>query len=524
MLTRATYLNAKAQFSTTPVFANQAGHEDVETPMRGLPLSFKFKSDENKSQQIQTKLQVNEPGDEHEQEADAMAEKVTSMTGPVASDAISSSPNKLQRKCAECEEEERKKKKLQRKESRNGANKDGAGKGNATDSHSGPYGYLNGGVNSGSPLTSEQRDYFEPRFGHDFSKVRIHNDESAQQSAKAINARAYTVQNDIVFGRGEYNPHSHEGRKLLAHELTHTIQQDGGVRNTVQRAAEYGGAKNAPADWGQKVTAATDSAAKTALIQSVVGTGVSIADKTAKSASDASPDPAHLDPYTATKPVINYDDNLSSKTARAGGRSLANNAGYTLHHDNKNYVVLGSKAIDSGNYYSTLYTVNHELDHVRQQLAGSKLKGNSSELDAWTSSFIREFHKSYIIGETGTTGECRINSAQQYAPLLGYYEDSSVTSTEQAGAVKRISDYYNATIKSHPGHLAVFRYWLRSSLNKSKHQLADDIIKSLGLTITAADDFKNYTRFSCTGIPTAAYQAPSLSLPTFPAAGAPKNP
>ncbi|MCK6508261.1 DUF4157 domain-containing protein, partial [Myxococcota bacterium] len=65
----------------------------------------------------------------------------------------------------------------------------------------------------------------ETRFGHDFGRVRIHADAQAAASAKAVEARAYTVGNAIVFGPGHYAPHTHPGRRLLAHELSHVLQQ-----------------------------------------------------------------------------------------------------------------------------------------------------------------------------------------------------------------------------------------------------------------------------------------------------------
>jgi hypothetical protein len=65
----------------------------------------------------------------------------------------------------------------------------------------------------------------EPRFGHDFSKIRVHADSQAAESAKAVQAQAYTVGQDVVFGAGQYAPHSQAGRKRLAHELAHTLQQ-----------------------------------------------------------------------------------------------------------------------------------------------------------------------------------------------------------------------------------------------------------------------------------------------------------
>ena len=77
----------------------------------------------------------------------------------------------------------------------------------------------------GQLLDAETRAFFEPRFGHDFGQVRIHADGRAGESAGAVNALAYAVGQDIVFGAGQYAPHTAAGRKLLAHELAHTLQQ-----------------------------------------------------------------------------------------------------------------------------------------------------------------------------------------------------------------------------------------------------------------------------------------------------------
>ncbi|HEY9422686.1 MAG TPA: DUF4157 domain-containing protein [Thermoanaerobaculia bacterium] len=81
---------------------------------------------------------------------------------------------------------------------------------------------------AGRPLGAEVRGFMEPRFGHDFSQVRVHTDASAAQSAAEVNAVAYTVGNDIVFGSRQYQPDRPEGRTLLAHELTHVVQQRNG--------------------------------------------------------------------------------------------------------------------------------------------------------------------------------------------------------------------------------------------------------------------------------------------------------
>jgi Domain of unknown function (DUF4157) len=77
----------------------------------------------------------------------------------------------------------------------------------------------------GEPLDAETRAFMEPRFGYDFSRVRVHNDARAAESAIAINALAYTLGGDLVFGVGRYAPRSGEGQRLLAHELMHVVQQ-----------------------------------------------------------------------------------------------------------------------------------------------------------------------------------------------------------------------------------------------------------------------------------------------------------
>ncbi|HEX8558108.1 MAG TPA: DUF4157 domain-containing protein [Pyrinomonadaceae bacterium] len=78
---------------------------------------------------------------------------------------------------------------------------------------------------SGSPLDASTRAFMEPRFGHDFARVRIHSGGRAAASARAVGASAYTVGRDVVFGEGQYEPGTARGRRLLAHELTHVVQQ-----------------------------------------------------------------------------------------------------------------------------------------------------------------------------------------------------------------------------------------------------------------------------------------------------------
>jgi hypothetical protein len=77
----------------------------------------------------------------------------------------------------------------------------------------------------GQPLDAATREFMEPRFGHDFSRVRVHTDGMAAESARAVNALAYTVGRDVVFGANQYATGTSEGRQIMAHELTHVLQQ-----------------------------------------------------------------------------------------------------------------------------------------------------------------------------------------------------------------------------------------------------------------------------------------------------------
>lgn len=92
----------------------------------------------------------------------------------------------------------------------------------------------------GQPLDSATRAFVEPRFGHDFSRVRVHADARAADSASAVNALAYTVGNHVVFGAGQFSPGTASGMNLLAHELAHVTQQGDGPAGPPQRVSSPG--------------------------------------------------------------------------------------------------------------------------------------------------------------------------------------------------------------------------------------------------------------------------------------------
>ncbi len=96
---------------------------------------------------------------------------------------------------------------------------------------------LNSG--GGQPLDSATRAFMEPRFSHDFSQVQVHADPKAVESARAINAIAYTIGQNVVFGTGQYQPQTEAGRELLAHELTHVVQQQTTISPILQRQSPH---------------------------------------------------------------------------------------------------------------------------------------------------------------------------------------------------------------------------------------------------------------------------------------------
>jgi hypothetical protein len=105
---------------------------------------------------------------------------------------------------------------------------------------------INAQQGNGSPLPDELREFMEPRFGADFGNVRVHTSNEAAQLNRALQARAFTRGADIFFNEGNYNPAESSGRQLLAHELTHVVQQGGAARRDEQRATSDNAAQRKP--------------------------------------------------------------------------------------------------------------------------------------------------------------------------------------------------------------------------------------------------------------------------------------
>jgi len=185
------------------------------------------------SARLQPKLTVGRPDDIYEEEADRIADQVMCMRDPAAaSPGIDPAPIRspvIRRLCTECDDE------LQRRDL-------GPSAETQTPSLERVAATLR---QPGRPLDAAARAFFEPRFGADFGAVRVHTDAQAAASAREVSALAYTVGRDVVFNTGQYAPHSESGRRLLAHELTHVIQQ-GGERSRVARQGPDAGTPPQP--------------------------------------------------------------------------------------------------------------------------------------------------------------------------------------------------------------------------------------------------------------------------------------
>ena len=185
-----------------------AGRSIASPSFGGIPL------------QLKTKLAVNKPGDSFEHEADAVADKVVRMQGPQR--PMEKSVPVIQKKAFDRRE-------LQLKE---GSNANGSvmrnGKGMRFVQKE-----LSASKGNGQPLKPQVSSFMGKSMGADFSKVRIHTGEGPSAMSKALNAHAFTHGSDIYFNRGKYDPDSTPGKHLLAHELTHVVQQ--GAVDRIQR-------------------------------------------------------------------------------------------------------------------------------------------------------------------------------------------------------------------------------------------------------------------------------------------------
>jgi hypothetical protein len=178
---------------------------------------------------VKAKLTIGAPNDKYEQEADRVSEQVMRMPDPTAqrmsedqdrdeliqTKRLTNLITPLVQRQTELDIDEEVEEPIQAKFTTNPSSLVTTGLENQIRT-------LKGG---GQPLPASERAFFEPRFGANFADVRVHTDNQAARTAESINARAFTIGRDIVFATGQFLPGTHSGRSLLAHELTHALQQ-----------------------------------------------------------------------------------------------------------------------------------------------------------------------------------------------------------------------------------------------------------------------------------------------------------
>lgn len=193
------------------------GNQAVQT----LTRSSKIGSDFGRIR-IYPKLKVSQPDDPHEQEADRVADEVMRMSITRVAPTVTGTEEMIGRKCGACETKEEGNEKLHINRKSLPANglepsEEAMNEINAIRS------------SSGHSLDAGTKTFMETRLGYDLGNVRIHTGEAAARSAQSVGALAYTVADNVVFGHGQYQPNSTEGKRLLAHELVHVIQQGSAV-------------------------------------------------------------------------------------------------------------------------------------------------------------------------------------------------------------------------------------------------------------------------------------------------------
>ncbi len=189
---------------------------------------------------LQAKLTVGDPVGVYEQEADQVADQVMRMPDP---GSLQRTPCACGGSCPRCAAETAqrqiaKRQTAQGQTARGQTGRIGQPAGPTIAEAATDVSLLvaHGTSGGGQAIDEDTRAFMEPRFGRDFGHVRVHADAAAAASARAINAAAYAVGDQIVFGAGRYAPGTSEGRRLLAHELTHTVQQGAVAPDTISRS------------------------------------------------------------------------------------------------------------------------------------------------------------------------------------------------------------------------------------------------------------------------------------------------
>ncbi len=215
-------------FSPSPMqIAAQADMDEAEQLAESTPMDSSLSETRMEEPRVQARMTMGAPGDAYEREADAMADQVVQRK--FAAPSMGGATPEVQAKCSACQEEDH----AIRRQPDSGktceemlqAKSDGS-----MDVPTSVQSTIEGGVGGGAPMQESVRGEMESAFQTDFSQVRIHTGSTADGLNEDLSAQAFTYGKDIYFSAGEYQPGTPSGQHLLAHELTHVVQQNPGLQ------------------------------------------------------------------------------------------------------------------------------------------------------------------------------------------------------------------------------------------------------------------------------------------------------
>lgn len=213
-------VNSKNEKQQEQSFFGESSHDPFFKPSNGMSavqtVQFKASGLVNESVQINRMEDKKEEDRKVQRKSDEEKDKVQKKEqNPEEEDKIQKKEDPKEEEKVMKKEEKKEEPNLQRKES-------------GTSSQANPGNYISSLNGKGNHLPADTNTFFSTRIGYDFSDVKVHTGKEAANSAKALNAKAYTIGNDIVFNEGQLNTETTEGKKLMAHELTHVVQQSSG--------------------------------------------------------------------------------------------------------------------------------------------------------------------------------------------------------------------------------------------------------------------------------------------------------
>jgi hypothetical protein len=383
---------------------------------------------------IQPKLELSQPTDPYEQEADRVAVQITKTSGednPSSLFGVNNDKENPAGKCTACkiseeDDEEKQWIRISRKPAEVTSFQ-------ITDEMADEIRNIRSG---GTSLDARTKGLMEANFGYDFGNVRIHTDERAAKSAHLVNALAYTVGSDIVFGEGQYAPKTSEGRRLLAHELTHVVQQG---------MAGYSGASAAmPVEQKAGETGAEIRANVTTRVHAPVESGTiqrqpakpipkSLDADAENIVSVIMPNPKdRRDKQTKAVELVyrilnKYFPGYASKVSGVGFDNKKAGDGLMVHQIMKpnmpiyGFIYVGDTFVDElvndkFTFASHVAKVAHELEHIDQWRSGMVGAGKKDERE-----FLAHYHESVFIEKPGTGGIYHSTRARHLDAALGLY-------------------------------------------------------------------------------------------------------